>query len=303
MYGHQIIEDLRQWKDPGIPSLIDEIKPAHHFYIPEELFSRNFRKYGQTKWLVPEVPGPNDPYEQCYILPHSGFDPNLIRLPYSPMLIMYSYNNRERGYLQTEHMALILSDLFLKSTPIDAPWRNIRIMSLRKLFGKWEPMPIWICMKISQEFDKGIGCIFSQAMEVSEPVDTNRAIAGTATLCKADMAMVVEFLSLLHCKNIVTLNNLPPDKLQKKRIKSGKQPLFTYKTLAIKIPGERKGETVTEPLFTGIHQRIHTCRGTFRTYSAARPLFGKLTGTYWVPAHVRGRNRDGLVQKDYHVTI
>lgn len=43
------------------------------------------------------------------------------------------------------------------------------------------------------------------------------------------------------------------------------------------------------------------CRGHFSTYTEDRPLFGKVSGTFWVPSHVRGSAKQGVVVSDYNV--
>lgn len=104
-------------------------------------------------------------------------------------------------------------------------------------------------------------------------------------------------LMFLNCRNIETIDNPPPEKLNKKRKKKGKQPLFTYKTLVIKPTGKQQ-QSVPRHLW---ENRIHLCRGHFKTYTAEAPLFGKYTGRYWWQPSVRGRSKDGVVMKDYQV--
>jgi len=112
-----------------------------------------------------------------------------------------------------------------------------------------------------------------------------------------EISMLDCFLMLLHCKNIVKKENKPPEKLNKKRIKNGKLPLFSYYTLHIKdsINPSNSNNVL------GDHNRIHLCRGHFKYYTEKNPLFGKLTGMYWWQPHVRGQNKDGIIMKDYVV--
>jgi hypothetical protein len=49
------------------------------------------------------------------------------------------------------------------------------------------------------------------------------------------------------------------------------------------------------------HNRIHFQLGHFKTYTAEKPLFGHITGRFWWQPHVRGKNKDGIVMKDYVV--
>lgn len=109
---------------------------------------------------------------------------------------------------------------------------------------------------------------------------------------------IAAFSRLLDCKNIGTIDNEPPAKLNKSRVKKGKQPLFTYKTLVIKPTGKRQQSLAAQGLW---ENRIHLCRGHFKEYTADKPLFGRFAGRYWWQPSVRGRNTQGVVMKDYEV--
>lgn len=115
-------------------------------------------------------------------------------------------------------------------------------------------------------------------------------------MVKIYFTILNQVLLLLHCKNIVKKENKPPEKLNKKRIKNGKLPLFSYYTLHIKDSINSNSKNVL-----GDHNRIHLCRGHFKHYTKENPLFGKLTGMYWWQPHVRGQNKDGIIMKDYVV--
>jgi hypothetical protein len=52
---------------------------------------------------------------------------------------------------------------------------------------------------------------------------------------------------------------------------------------------------------TGIKHALHICRGHFRTYTPDKPLFGKVTGTIFVPMHARGSAQEGIVVQNYKV--
>ena len=104
-------------------------------------------------------------------------------------------------------------------------------------------------------------------------------------------------LLLVCCKNITTETIFPPAKLNRKRKKKGKQPIFSYKTLIIKPTG-KKQESIPKHLWDN---RIHLARGHFKTYTKENPLFGKITGRFWWQPHVRGRNHEGVVMKDYKI--
>ncbi|MFW5970483.1 MAG: hypothetical protein ACOCQT_00140 [Desulfovermiculus sp.] len=104
-------------------------------------------------------------------------------------------------------------------------------------------------------------------------------------------------LLLLSCKNIETELVTPPEALNKKRKKKNKLPIFTYKNLVIKPMG-KKQKSVPQHLW---ENRIHLCRGHFKTYTKDAPLFGRYTGRFWWQPSVRGRNKEGMIHKDYEV--
>lgn len=103
--------------------------------------------------------------------------------------------------------------------------------------------------------------------------------------------LVVRGLSVLNCSNIVTKNNLPDDKLNKKRIKNGKVPLFSYKTLHIKTDESK----TSKPDQGGTHAspRLHLRRGHIRHLPK---------GNIWITDCVVGDVKKGIVLKDYKVT-
>jgi hypothetical protein len=105
-------------------------------------------------------------------------------------------------------------------------------------------------------------------------------------------------LMLLSCKNIGLEHHKPSVALNKKRRAKNKQPLFTYHTLVLKPVG-RKQESIPKHLW---NNRVHLQRGHFKTYTAEKPLFGRITGRFWWEPQVRGRNHEGIVMKDYQLS-
>jgi hypothetical protein len=112
------------------------------------------------------------------------------------------------------------------------------------------------------------------------------------------MRLVNFFLLMINSKNIATTDNLPPPKLNKKRIKNHKQPLFTYKTLVIKPTGKKQEAQAAQGIW---ENRVHLCRGHFKTFTKDKPLFGRVTGRYWWQPSVRGNKAKGVITKDYIV--
>jgi hypothetical protein len=114
-----------------------------------------------------------------------------------------------------------------------------------------------------------------------------------------DTSFIFAMLRLFSCKNITTETVQPPEKLNIKRRKNGKQELFSYHVLNVTLPSQKQGyREKTDPNY---HVRVHLCRGHFKEYTNEHPLFGSLTGRYWWQPHVRGQNHNGVVMKDYEV--
>jgi hypothetical protein len=109
--------------------------------------------------------------------------------------------------------------------------------------------------------------------------------------------------TFLHCKNTEVIDSPPhPERLQKARIKRGKEPLFQYKTLNVGF-AKKIIETTRqnkEPVF---HKALHICRGHFKDFSNGRGLFGKYKGLYWWDMHARGSEKEGIIFKDYKVSV
>lgn len=101
--------------------------------------------------------------------------------------------------------------------------------------------------------------------------------------------------SLLACKNVETDIHHPNPKLSKRNARKKGFPLVSFKTLRI-VPtggGGHGGQT-------GL-TRLHIMRGHFKTFTAEKPLFGRVVGTYWWSPGLRGNAKRGVVVKDYAV--
>lgn len=107
-------------------------------------------------------------------------------------------------------------------------------------------------------------------------------------------------VSLMHCKNVSIVDDPVPPKVAAKRIRNGKHPGTTFKTLEIDAMRRQvrreKGDDESE-----MKRAFHICRGHFSTYTKEKPLFGRVTGTFWIPAHTRGSRAYGEVVKTYKV--
>jgi len=103
-------------------------------------------------------------------------------------------------------------------------------------------------------------------------------------------AVLLAFFYVIGCSNVTFSDSQAPIALNKKRIKTGKTPLFEYKTLVIRAPptrviGQDSGGTHASP-------RVHLRRGHIRHLVSDKRV--------WVQACVVG-SKTGVVSKDYRV--
>lgn len=110
-----------------------------------------------------------------------------------------------------------------------------------------------------------------------------------------DLIMLNAFLLFLSCKNIYFEDKKPKAGIVRKQKKKKRELPFEYKVLKLKPVGERE-KSIPRHLW---QNRIHLARGHFKTYTAEAPLLGKHVGRFFWQPHVRGRNRDGMIVKDY----
>lgn len=114
-------------------------------------------------------------------------------------------------------------------------------------------------------------------------------------------------IHLMNCRNVGYVDYDPNKGIPWRNKSNGKKkpkpPFVKYKILQIN-PISPQTQEVNRPRADPSHaQRVHTVRGHFKTYTAERPLFGKLTGTFWWGDCVKGNPAFGLVEKDYQIKI
>lgn len=107
-------------------------------------------------------------------------------------------------------------------------------------------------------------------------------------------------LSFMHCKNVVIEPVNPPADLNRERKKAGLKPFLRYHTINIE-PMKKVLRTEGNIEANGLKRALHICRGHFSHYSEEKPLFGRIAGTFWIPSHVRGSAKEGVVISDYNV--
>lgn len=107
-------------------------------------------------------------------------------------------------------------------------------------------------------------------------------------------------ISFMNCRN-VTRTETYPKRHDVREAKRRGVPLPTkYYTLQIEpMRNALSGEGGMKA--NGFKKALHICRGHFSHYSEDKPLFGKYSGQFWIPSHVRGSAESGKVVKDYSV--
>lgn len=112
-------------------------------------------------------------------------------------------------------------------------------------------------------------------------------------------------LCLLHTKNI-TLKDEPAPFISKKKKQEARPESvgLRFKTLDIAPLKEQVRYTsvsAKEESGDEIKRALHLCRGHYRRYTEEKKLFGRQTGIFWIPEHMRGSKEAGEIKKDYRV--
>lgn len=109
-------------------------------------------------------------------------------------------------------------------------------------------------------------------------------------------------VAFMNCKNVVRRDVTETEGPSPKWLRRQKAPEIRYHVLDIN-PMKEVLRTEGGIESNGLKKALHICRGHFVTYTEERPLFGKITGTFWKPSHVRGSVENGIVDKDYRLKL
>jgi hypothetical protein len=284
MYGHELIDHLKNIKEHHPlfcikDDLINKIRDSQHFYCGDEKEINDFikDKFDGTPYFCGELG-------------------KFVKIPYNKC--SFSFSSRKNEVYSKS--ILLVEEIDNKENII-----LIQVFIYEKRLNAWTTDGLYYKIKIiEKEIQSEISVLSHPSINYSPNVDDQlKSIEDTHDLMwSSTFGALNIFLLLLSCKNINKIKNNPPEKLNKKRITKGKQPLFTYHTLKMILPSERGESYNTDDIANnGGLVRIHLCRGHFKTYAVDNPLFGKYTGRYWWQPQVRGNKERGLVMKDYHL--
>jgi hypothetical protein len=110
-------------------------------------------------------------------------------------------------------------------------------------------------------------------------------------------------LNLLSFKNVTHVPSPLEMRPQPKWIKRQKLPTLSYHILDLLPFKKTMQKSGCDSPGLGLAKALHMCRAHTATYTPERPLFGKYTGTYLIPPHLRGSAKHGIVDKDYRIKI
>lgn len=310
MYAHQVISDLEKTlKIPtltdmlyreGVKLLIDNIKNAQHFYLGDFQDLKQPLKTTLTEdcqlFMNESSQFARLPYKKCWF----EFDNKKVDVPLEEDV-------PKRGMLVIELAEDLIWVWIVNYVKAMGMWslspqqyyitigktlvENEAVFKLIKAFHAKDnnQKPLEESIGNSNVFPMPISVHLNAKTRISLAHDDNR-----------DLYVLNSALLLLNCKNIETVEVKPPEKLNKKRRKNGKQEIFVYKTLRLSLPATKKEHSKNSENLEEAN-RIHLCRGHFKIYTEINPLFGKYTGIYWWQPHIRGSKSEGIIEKDYHI--
>lgn len=281
MFAHEVIEDLKKHRNKFksivepefISSAINMIKSSHKFHYTS---GDDLVMLSKGNWGKPIL-----------------FDIDKHLLPYNLMWLDYK-NTDKSGATDGKYFSDKTGMLISKDPDNDRFAVYFFYHVTTKEITTWS---FSVSFNLVRYGDKTFG-VSAVSEKVSKEI--REMVEIEARENSREIGCLNIFLELLNCRNIITENIDPPNRINKKRKKRGKQPLFTYKTLIIDNGRHKKNGIENK---TDITNRIHLCRGHFKEYTQENKLFGKYMGRYWWQPHVRGGNKDGIVVKDYKLKI
>lgn len=126
----------------------------------------------------------------------------------------------------------------------------------------------------------------------------------------AGLLPALQSIAFLHCKNAVVDEVEPRPKLSARHRREHGRPLLRFQTVRLEVPRSRHASSDTR-YGNGDSHALHIVPGHFSHYGDCCPgahephglLFGRLSGVYWMPQHMRGNPARGVVQTDYDLVV
>lgn len=287
MFAHQVIEDLKDCIKINRKDNFNE-KNNEYLHLLEvvlELISTSQSFHMGEAQGIWQTRKRN--YTSC-VYQHPFYDEN-------NSYLMFPYTNTWfdfflRGKFST-HLGILVSQV--KNDNSGSPFYEV-YFAVKKTYPeiRWNISPFMLDIS-------NIGCEIKSYLPPWANKDDDGLKEITDWIYRYGTILIRQCGLLLNCKNVVTEIIYPPEKLNIKRRKNGKQELFSYHVLNVTLPSQKQGyREKTDPNY---HVRVHLCRGHFKEYTKEHPLFGSLTGRYWWQPQARGNKKLGVVMKDYEV--
>lgn len=293
MYAHQIIEDnirFRKTKE------MKELDKAFTYY--SDLFINFVKK--STQFHLENIDSAESFMKEkddlCYLQGLEEFR----RLPYPITYIDFPVENEYgRTFGVTKKALLCMQheqfNIYADRDKLAPDGCVVQAFSYSPSLKLWLMDPL----RYNIDLEEGFTCAMHAYKNVGEQFKITEEEKLHDVEGAFSMMILNFFLMLLHCKNIQAVDQNPSNLINSQRRQQHKVPLFTYKTLHIIPFGSSKNKK--DYIKHGDHNRVHMCRGHYRRYTEEAPLFGKHIGMYWIPDHARGKNKSGIIVKDYEI--
>lgn len=278
--------------------------------ITIEAISEYYAMTDQESWGFEDFPNCAPPFRSCVLqwttpnrIKRKGRD-ELINVQSQQAVVMYSFDREDEFGRETlEKLSAKQfpdtegSELTAKQAIDQCRWVVSFSMWIapfdRQCVGKAHCLGVKALVMVDRAGRGIYGCLSGPLLHrlAALPDGVNGA------WCTIHVALLA--ISFMHCKNITIKDDrdsLPSAKWHRRQ----RVPVVTNKVLNIAPMREvlrREGGSDE----VGGKRALHICRGHFSTYNDEAPLFGKITGTFWVPQHVRGTKEAGEVVKDYEI--
>ena len=162
----------------------------------------------------------------------------------------------------------------------------------------------------SYQMDGARVCLIGEAVfrnkNFNDTIFTFKAEDMAKSAAEEATGLAVFAINLMNCKNIkyipVDPNEALSRQVKRQMKRRNEEPYLTYEILEIQPIKPRTVKLTDEPN-EKTDMRLHTVRGHFKTFTEDRPLFGKLTGTYWWGDCVKGNPELGAIDKDYRLLL
>jgi len=287
MYAHRVIEDLTRQRNAI--SLINKPSEDQKRYMGGLTANINLIKKAQ-KIHIEDARGMVETKKSSFGKDLLFLDDaKYIKYPYELTYIDYAVNDQGPLDTRVDKVACLIIQQNNHSMVV-------QFMAQRIIGKEWFMAPVYYVISIGKRYENHLGNIQSIGWVGLDNQQYQKMVEED----REDLTIIHILPLLLNCKNIEMAKIRASKPLNKKRRKNHKQELFDYHVLNIVVPSNKKRE-YQEKAISLSNIRVHLCRGHFKEYTAEHPLFGKHTGLWWWQPSVRGKNKDGIVMKDYAV--